>query len=134
MFHSDFMDKLKKCYTLRTQDTYIYVEGSLEDYLSNYPFLISYRNNSNWVADGLSVMGVGMLSASYLPSRFCALNVSSLSFVISHSWIWNLRRDRMATYVICHSQCSLPCPYVICHHSHFGLLQVENIFAMLSYF
>jgi len=36
-------------------------------------------------------------------------------------------RDRKATYVICHSQCYLPCPYVICHHSHFGLLRKEDI-------
>jgi len=36
-------------------------------------------------------------------------------------------RDRKATYAICHSQCYLPCPYVICHHSHFGLLRKEVI-------
>ena len=66
---------------------------------------------------GLSVMRVGMLSASYLPGRFHALNVSSLSPVISHFFPV---RDRMATYVIC-------------HHSHFGLLREESIFAVLSH-
>jgi len=35
--------------------------------------------------DGLSVMGVGMLSASYLPGRFRTLKISSLLPVVSHS-------------------------------------------------
>jgi len=116
--------------------------GVLENFhahtLSSKKFLYDYHDAllKMWspirrTVGGLSAMGVGMLSASYLPGRFRALTVSSFFSVVSHFSTQKLRRlylrmnrvnlsiwffyfflvrGRKATYVICHPQMSSAMP------------------------